>query len=546
MYTTIEDLIEAFESGDKPSSGDFENLIRSLWHKSEKLSLEDIEGLSTLFFEKIDSSTFDAAVQDLQTAIAALQSGEATRAFQNQAAATAKWVELDGAGNTPTDGITAILIDEKEIHSWDGSVGAKTVWVKDFIYSIETTKTKNTYLIDKNPETVGFPDSGCVFSGEYNDGAGRRLWIKSAGGTITWFLSREDFDIFLAQTVPDLPVLYRTHVDKNPENLGTPPTGGIWKGVYKKDGTNYQNWEKTPSGVITWFPLPKKDTTLDTDFSVVRFGLVADTHCGKPTNKIGLKYFQDTLSMMNRLPLDFFIHLGDMIDKDAASKSLALQLFNKTLQFLGCQKYLALGNHDGVNDNLQGVNELYSYVDDSFYGDTDTYNHPVDKLGYYHVNVRGIDLFVLNTNQDSLADDGDWKLDDVQEAWLQSELNALAGADKRVLICSHVSFAETAASKYQRVSTVQQLRIQAMLEVWEAAHGIVLGVFNGHQHANYNYTINGIEYIAFEAQMRDVDYIGSITKMAFSHISWNETTKIFKIEGYGMQSNYEFDYSDKV
>lgn len=133
-YTTIEELYKLFESNDKPSETDFKKLIDSFFHKSEKLEPEQIEGLANLFLAKVDSSSFDAAVQSLQTAIAALQSGEATRSFVNLAAATAEWTALDGTGNTPTDGVTLFIEDEKIIRKWDSTQSSKvSVWGKDYV-----------------------------------------------------------------------------------------------------------------------------------------------------------------------------------------------------------------------------------------------------------------------------------------------------------------------------------------------------------------------------------------------------------------------------
>ena len=253
--------------------------------------------------------------------------------------------------------------------------------------------------------------------------------------------------------------------------------------------------------------------------------------------------------MMNRLPLEFTLHLGDYLDltvNTTAYEKTLLGLMEKTKNKITSPFYHLIGNHDCEPSSLTDISDFYDNIDDAYYSDFDSFSHAEGTLGYYHIKVRGIDLFVLNTNQDSGELDGEWELDNTQEVWLQDELNGLTDANARVVITSHVSLAETAAIPYHRVSLAQQLRIQSMLEVWEAANGIILGVFNGHQHQNFHYTINGIEYIAMSAQIRNTSsYKGVISEMAFSYLSWNETTKIFKIEGFGNQDSYEFDYSSK-
>lgn len=63
-YTTIAELIKLFDSNKKPSDQDFEKFIRSYWHKSEKLPIEQIEGLWNLI------SQIKAASGDVHLTIA--------------------------------------------------------------------------------------------------------------------------------------------------------------------------------------------------------------------------------------------------------------------------------------------------------------------------------------------------------------------------------------------------------------------------------------------------------------------------------------------
>ena len=63
--TSVEDLKGYFESGNFPNSQQFKELITSMWHKSEKLPIEQIEGLVNQFANKFDKGSYNGNAQQL-------------------------------------------------------------------------------------------------------------------------------------------------------------------------------------------------------------------------------------------------------------------------------------------------------------------------------------------------------------------------------------------------------------------------------------------------------------------------------------------------
>jgi hypothetical protein len=63
--TPVETLISYFESGAFPNATQFKELIQSLWHKSERIPIEQIESLVGKLNTLLETETFNGTVQDL-------------------------------------------------------------------------------------------------------------------------------------------------------------------------------------------------------------------------------------------------------------------------------------------------------------------------------------------------------------------------------------------------------------------------------------------------------------------------------------------------
>lgn len=281
-------------------------------------------------------------------------------------------------------------------------------------------------------------------------------------------------------------------------------------------------------------------TISDVDISLISDTHVTDTYLGAgspyPTAS---KVIEDCISLLKKKPSDFAIHLGDVVDSTTliSQKTEAERLFKR----LGLPIYYVLGNHDVELDSQSSINDYYDNISDAYYSNPFSFGAHGTKLGYYHVNVRGVDLIILNQMHDNDAT-SKYKIDDTQLTWLQTTLNSITGDERRLIICSHISLTPNLdQTDYYRFNETQGNSIRAMIETWQTNNGIVLGCFSGHEHQNTFDEINGINYVCFQA-LEKAEYTGSISQMAYAHVKWSEDFKRLTIDGRGSQNSYVFDY----
>ncbi|MDO5970612.1 hypothetical protein Q4Q35_12415 [Flavivirga aquimarina] len=108
--TPVETLISYFESGAFPNSTQFKELIQSLWHKSERLPIEQIETLVDRLNVLLKTETFNSTVQDLVNDISIkLEKG----LYNGTADDLHREIQsiLDGAGKTYTTIASAMAVN---------------------------------------------------------------------------------------------------------------------------------------------------------------------------------------------------------------------------------------------------------------------------------------------------------------------------------------------------------------------------------------------------------------------------------------------------
>ncbi len=263
--------------------------------------------------------------------------------------------------------------------------------------------------------------------------------------------------------------------------------------------------------------------------NTIDFCLFTDTHISQYAYPESSKLFEDTISTLKSRANIFAVGLGDSIQVKANQDEL--NEFSRLLGRLGLPFYTCLGNHDVASDSQADIDTFYTTVKDAYYDNPFSYTNPV-KLGYYHVNLKGLDFIFLNQMHGA-----QYQLDTTQLAWLQATLNNITGTGKRLIVCSHVSLVNVH-------ETAQATTIKAMFKTWNnnINNGKLLGVFNGHQHNNSHDVLDGINYIGFDANDWSQAYDGNNSQLAGAFITWDETNKRLLIDGVGSQNSYKFSY----
>jgi len=211
----------------------------------------------------------------------------------------------------------------------------------------------------------------------------------------------------------------------------------------------------------------------DVHQSKFSFGVVADVHKDlMPDADQRLEKFVDEAM---RREVDFLIQLGDFCMGDARNKD-----FMKIWEQYRGPKHHVLGNHD------MDINNKQQMLD--YWGMPST---------YYSWNFQGVHFVVLDANflyQDGTFTDyerANFYVDDqyrtfidpVQIEWLEADLNA---TKLPTVIFSHQSL------WHYQWGVKNRLAIQKILE---AHQDKVICCMNGHNHIDFHYHQNGIDYI---------------------------------------------------
>ena len=385
-----------------------------------------------------------------------------------------------------------------------------------------------------DPDTIGNPVSGEVFVGVWRKNTfDDVIWTKTSTGQIRWGIADN------SARLTDLEILNQvnqTIID--PDTIGNPDGGTVFIGVWRPDGVTYKQWIKEFNGDIKYLSLDGEAGLINDD---IDFCIIADTHVNSVTFTDASKLIEDSISALKRQANIFCLHLGDVTDlvNSLPEKQEAERLFSK----LNLPMYITLGNHDVALDSQSSIDDFYTTISDGYYSNPFSYNHTT-KLGYYHVNVKGLDIIILNQMFSSADIDADYEIDATQETWLEDTLDSLTGSSRRLIVCSHVTLTpnlgDTAIFRHE---TVQAARIRGYIEDWQTLNGIVLGCFNGHRHSNRQEVINTINYVGFNAQTRVTPYTGDDDQIAFSFLTWSELNlKLTITGGTSRQTSYEFTY----
>lgn len=241
---------------------------------------------------------------------------------------------------------------------------------------------------------------------------------------------------------------------------------------------------------------------------LLSFGLITDVQYadadpqGERHYRESVPKLREAVADLAKEKLPFTLHLGDLIDRDAASFAAVLPLLDR----LGHPVRHLLGNHD------------FDVVDAEKPGVSKRMGMPAD---HYPFTASGVRFLMLDTNDlstykhaagseeteeamrmmKSLADGGaknakPWNggVSRVQLEWLKKELAAAEEAKEQVIVCSHHPLLpEEGHHAWNNREVIALLRGQRH----------VRACFCGHNHAGNEVTDDGVPHITFKSLLHE-------------------------------------------
>ncbi len=178
------------------------------------------------------------------------------------------------------------------------------------------------------------------------------------------------------------------------------------------------------------------------DFSLLeeplfQYVVVADSHDKLPTAAVDPEFpsrqwqhdrVTTLLALLHRLPADFLIHLGDLVQEYPETKSFpeTFRAAVKAFHELPMPIHHVAGNHD-VGDKPDRTMPTHPASEESL-----AYYHEVCGRSWYRIDREDCALLVINSQ---ILDSG-MPAENEQRLWLESELSNSAG--KRVLLFLHL------------------------------------------------------------------------------------------------------------
>ncbi|HUT87555.1 MAG TPA: metallophosphoesterase [Candidatus Heimdallarchaeota archaeon] len=269
----------------------------------------------------------------------------------------------------------------------------------------------------------------------------------------------------------------------------------------------------------------------------LRIGVFADLHAHDTESpgegKVMSNYSERLESFVvaaNAWPADLVIELGDFVNGkfvlgaelgDAARIPGILEKAESIYATFGGPRYYVLGNHDVYDLSKE---EFIERVDA-----TSTYQS-LD-AGAYHV-------VILDAQYDKKGNDlghAGWvvqgNIPQAQLDWLSEDL---AATDLPTIVCVH----QPLDVDFDLLSGGPAIANAEAVKAILSGSGVVVAVFQGHEHENAYSEIDGIHYITFEAL---VDHTESVPP-SWALVTLDPVSRTIDIEGAGMQADWHFEY----
>jgi alkaline phosphatase len=279
-------------------------------------------------------------------------------------------------------------------------------------------------------------------------------------------------------------------------------------------------------------------TALGEASSPVRVGLFTDLHAHEvdsPGEKKVMTNYAERLNAfvgeMNRWEADLVIQLGDLINGQYVQ--LAPYVEMDRFPFILEDVVTLLGGFAGPTYHVIGNHDVYSLSKQAFLEKTG------DASTYYSFDAGGFHIVVLDaqyTKEGVDLDHAFWVIygtvPEAQLTWLQEDL---AATDLPTIVCIHQPLdVESSTLTGENPIITNNAEVRAVLE----GSGVVVAVFQGHEHENRHNVIDGIHYVTFQAM---VDHTEP-TIPAWATITLDDDQRVITIDGHGDQASLVLPY----
>ena len=273
------------------------------------------------------------------------------------------------------------------------------------------------------------------------------------------------------------------------------------------------------------------------DGAVLRLGIFTDLHAHDTDSPTEGKFMTEyparltaCIEAMNAWPADLVIELGDFVNGnfvvgaplgDSARIPGILDKAEAIYAQFDGPRYYVLGNHD-----------VYDLSKDEFLSHTGAaWTYGSFDAGAYH-------FVILDAQYDKKGKDlshAGWvvqgNIPQAERDWLAADL---AQTDRPTIVCVHQRL--DVDHDFLSGGGPEIIGNKLVQEILENA-GVVIAVFQGHEHKNAHTVINGIHYITFD-QLTDEDE----SKPSWAYVTLDPAARTIDIKGAGDQADWHLEY----
>ena len=269
----------------------------------------------------------------------------------------------------------------------------------------------------------------------------------------------------------------------------------------------------------------------------LRIGVFADLHAHNTNSPVEEHVYtnygqrlQAFVDAMNAWPADLVIQLGDFVNGkfvlgaklgDAARIPGILEKAESIYATFNGPRYYVLGNHDVYDLSKE---EFIQRVDAA-----STY-HSFD-AGAYHI-------VILDAQYDKKGNDlghAGWvvqgNIPQVQLDWLSEDL---AATDLPTIVCVH----QPLDVDFDLLSGGPAIANAEDVKAILSGSGVVVAVFQGHEHENAYSLLNGIHYVTFEGLLDHTEG----TPPSWAMVTLDPASRTISISGEGNQADLDLEY----